>query len=411
MTYPYTNIYHVFPRSFSSSHSLQEAIERANYMGFDMIYFNPFFRTGRSESIYSIFDYYDFDKFSFDSDTTPEQQIAALINACRANRMCPIIDLVINHTAIDSPLLQKHPAFYCREHGNVKLAAGRTPSETVTWYDLAQLDYENLQSGLWEYMLAVCKHYIQLGFRGFRCDAADQVPLPFWMWLIREVRRTDPDIIFIGEAYLCSLNTRIGLAYAGFDYIYNSAKWWDYQSDWLPNEYNTTCKYISSISFPDSHDTRRLMDEMGGDVKRFLQHLYFTAFWAQGFEIMAGTEFGAEEQLNCVTTRRSHPKRWKYDFTEHIKEVIKLRNLVFSNYPYKEIQTVICKDSRVEIVKAPGSLDRDSGKLMIALDFVDREVSIRKQFFDHYNKYTFNCIDPRPSFSAHPIHGDLQGER
>ena len=89
-------------------------------------------------------------------------------------------------------------------------------------------------------MLRLCKYYIDLGFRGFRCDAADQVPSNFWAWLILKIRSIDSGVIFIGEAFLCSLSTRKNLATAGFNYIYNSAKWWDYKSDWLLNEYKNT---------------------------------------------------------------------------------------------------------------------------------------------------------------------------
>lgn len=383
------NIYNIFPRAVENNKALFSSIERARYMGFDTIYFNPFFKTGKSGSIYSIADYYSFDRSAFDEDKEPEQQVKDITAICNKNRLRPIIDLVINHTSIDSELVKNKPEFYCYENGKIKLASGRDTEQRIIWYDSAQLDYYNIQSGLWEYILDVCKYYISLGFRGFRCDAADQVNLAFWIWLIREVKKAEPDILFIGEAYLCPMNTRIGLAYAGFDYIYNSAKWWDYKSDWLLNEYNSTCKYIDSISFPDNHDTRRLMDETAGNVRHFLKHLYFTAFWSQGFEITMGTEFGACKQLDCVKTRRCHQEAQQYDFTEHIKEAIEIRSLVFSKYDDNEPQNCIFNKASVQILKK-------SCGFIVDLDNV--EVHVWENIPNHSKKYIFNCRDAKPEF-------------
>lgn len=386
MNIEYINIYNVFLRSVENGKLLQLTIERAKHMGFDAIYFNPFFKTGESKSIYSIADYYSFDELSFDKGAEPEQQVKDIIALCNKNSLRPIIDLVINHTAIDSELIKSNPDFYCYENGNVKLASGRDASQCVVWKDLGQLDYGNPQSGLWDYMLKVCNYYISLGFRGFRCDAADQVAPEFWTWLIHELRKTDYDILFIGEAFLCSTDTRIDLAYTGFEYIYNSAKWWDYKSEWLLNEYNSTCKHIPSISFPDNHDTRRLMDEVDGDVKLFLQRLYFTAFWSQGFEITVGTEFGAYNQLNCVTTRRSHQEERQFDFTEHIKEALKIRRSVFTRYDSNELQQIFYKEDSIQIAK---------GACGFTVNFRTNEVNVWEHLTDYSNVYTFNCIDSK----------------
>lgn len=383
----YINIYNIFLRSVKDKKALQLSIERAKYMGFDTIYFNPFFKTGKSKSIYSISNYYKFDELSFDSSPELVLQVKDIIKICNKNSIRPIIDLVINHTAIDSNLLKSNPNFYYYEGGKVKIASGRNVEQDIKWYDLAQLDYSHIDSGLWEYMLRLCKYYIDLGFRGFRCDAADQVPSNFWAWLILKIRSIDSGVIFIGEAFLCSLSTRKNLATAGFNYIYNSAKWWDYKSDWLLNEYNAICKYIHSISFPDNHDTRRLMDELGGNINLFLLHLYFTAFWSEGFEITRGTEFGESSQLDCVTTRRFQQEKKQYDFTEHIKEILRIRRLLFKNYKNNDPQQILCKGDSVEILKKFCS---------VKIKLHTSEVIVTKSLNDFYNIYLFNCIDPKP---------------
>ena len=58
------------------------------------------------------------------------------------------------------------------------------------------------------------------------------------------------------------LSAEIGLAEAGFDYLYNSVKWWDFESPWLLEQYEAYRHIAPSIGFPESHDTKRLVTEL-----------------------------------------------------------------------------------------------------------------------------------------------------
>ena len=394
------NIYNVFPRYVKNNKEMYEMIVGAKDMGFDSVYFNPFFRTGESKNIYAIADYYQFDELSFDNDKNMDMQVKEWITVCNKNGMRPIVDLVVNHTAVDSELVKIHPDFYCYENSRIKTPTGRDIGKTLIWHDSAQLDYTNIQSGLWDYMLDVCKFYIQLGFRGFRCDAADQINLAFWMWLVREIKKIDEDILFIGEAYLCPENTRIGLAYAGFDYLYNSSKWWDYKSEWLLAEQELFSKYIKSISFPDNHDSIRLMSETCGNMALFLMRLYFTAFWSYGFEITIGMEFGEFVQLDNVETQRSlcfsENRTDRYNFTRHIKEIIKVRKEVMEgqNWETKDCaRKTDVKDSFVRVYF-------ENMKYGFEMDFSNMSFTVRKQYDENnVRMWEFNCINPEPSIS------------
>ena len=45
------------------------------------------------------------------------------------------------------------------------------------------------------------RHWMTHGVRIFRVDNPHTKPVAFWEWLLREVRRTDPDVIFLAEAF------------------------------------------------------------------------------------------------------------------------------------------------------------------------------------------------------------------
>ena len=69
------------------------------------------------------------------------------------------------------------------------------------WGDLAELDYGRAEAraGLIEYWGRYLRHYVGLGVKGFRCDAAYQVPAEVWKSLIDSAREVDPEVTFCAE--------------------------------------------------------------------------------------------------------------------------------------------------------------------------------------------------------------------
>lgn len=64
------------------------------------------------------------------------------------------------------------------------------------------------------------------GVDGFRCDMAEMVPLAFWAWVIPEVKKVNPDLIFIGEAY-DPAKYQSFLTTGKFDYLYDKVGLYD----------------------------------------------------------------------------------------------------------------------------------------------------------------------------------------
>ncbi len=74
--------------------------------------------------------------------------------------------------------------------------------------------------------------------------------------------RRAPDLRFFAETLGCTADQVVALADAGFDYIFNSAKWWDFRAPWLLDQYERFRLIAPSIAFPESHDTERLAAEV-----------------------------------------------------------------------------------------------------------------------------------------------------
>jgi starch synthase (maltosyl-transferring) len=240
-----------------------------------------------------------------------------------------MIDLVINHCAKDSRLVHEHPDWFVRDGNEVASAfCVESNGNRVVWHDLAQFDHRGSpdRAGLLAYCIEMVEYLIDLGFRGFRCDAAYQIPKPVWEHLITHIRKAHPDVVFVAETLGCSPEQTRETAAAGFDAIFNSSKWWDFEGGWLLEQYDQTRRLVPSISFPESHDTERLFHESGGNPNAMRQRYLFAALFSAGVMIPIGFEHGFRRRLDVVDTR---PEDWEgtnLDLTEFIAEVNRIKD-------------------------------------------------------------------------------------
>ncbi|RMD54051.1 MAG: alpha-amylase, partial [Nitrospirae bacterium] len=295
-------IYNLFPLLAGPFTKWEKHIKRAANMGFNWIFVNPIQKPGFSGSLYSISDYFDFNPLLIDEDSklSPKEQVKSAIKSAKTLGMNMMIDLVINHAAFDSPLTKEHPEWFMWENGKLVHPSCKDNGRTVVWGDLVKFDHRHTKDseGLFKFFLKVVTFMMDLGFKGFRCDAAYQVPRNIWRRLIKEAKKLDPEVLFFAETLGCTADQTRRTAEAGFDYIFNSSKWWDFNSPWLMEQYNLTREIAPSISFPESHDTPRLCEELNGNVRGLKQRYFFAALFSAGVMMPIGFEYGFRKKLH-----------------------------------------------------------------------------------------------------------------
>ncbi len=317
-------IYNLFPLLAGPFDQWQPHLVRAAEMGFDWIFVNPIQKLGRSGSLYSIQDYFALNpSLCTRGKQSPEDQARAMIAQAERLGLRMMIDLVINHCAYDSPLLKLHPEWFVKEHGRIAHPSCAHDGEKVVWRDLARFDhrYGGDSEGFYRYCREIVDYLLGLGFSGFRCDAAYQIPAAFWHRLIEDVKKIRPDAVFVAETLGCSADETRQTAKAGFDAIFNSSKWWDFDSPWLLEQYQLTRDTVPSISFPESHDTPRLYAETHGNVDALKQRYLFSALFSSGVMMPMGYEFGFSKPLHVVTTTPADWEHTPVDVTAYIREV------------------------------------------------------------------------------------------
>lgn len=305
-------IYNLFPLLVGTLPRWKPHLERAAAMGFTWIFVNPFHESGYSRSLYSVKDYYRLDPRLQDGTGRPaEEQLQDMLHGAGGLGLAVMMDLVINHTALDSPLIREHPGWFRRnERGKVVHPGAMRGKRRVVWRDLAEVDNAGSpdREALWAYWRKLALYYAGLGFRGFRCDAAYQVPAALWRDLIGTVKARHPEVLFFAETLGCTPEQTLETAGAGFDFIFNSSKWWDFHEPWCLEQYAATAPVIPSISFPESHDTPRLAAELNGDRHAVLQRYAFAATFSTGVMMPIGFEYGFHKRLHVVKTT---PADWE----------------------------------------------------------------------------------------------------
>ncbi|RQO72092.1 alpha-amylase [Pedobacter sp. KBW06] len=149
------------------------------------------------------------------------------------------------------------------------------------WYETVKLnygvDYANGEKKyfepippVWTKMRDILVYWAGKGVDGFRCDMAEMVPVAFWVWVIPEVKKQYPDLIFIGEAYNPAVYKEY--LYTGhFDYLYDKVGLYDGLKKLIRNEPGASIKDISKVwqvesagfgdkmlRFLENHDEERI---------------------------------------------------------------------------------------------------------------------------------------------------------
>ena len=229
--------YEIFVGSFSDSDGdgvgdLKGILNRMDYLndgdpasgrslGVEGIWLTPIF-SSPSYHKYDVADYY-----KIDEEFGSEEDLKALIEACRERNVKLILDLPINHTGrlnrwfneflsarrdgrTDDPKYD----FYCSaEEGSLPAGRRFSPISGTPYYyecnfsdDMPELNFDN--EDVRKTVLDVAKHYLDLGVDGFRFDAAKYMYFgnnaqseEFWLWYMNELRALKPDVYAVAEVW------------------------------------------------------------------------------------------------------------------------------------------------------------------------------------------------------------------
>jgi starch synthase (maltosyl-transferring) len=409
-------IYNLFPLLAGTFEDWEKHLLRASQMGFNWIFVNPVQLPGSSGSLYAIADYFAFNPLFVDAESarTPREQLAGATKTAAQMGLRMMIDLVINHCSVDSDVLRSHPEWFVWESPRrVVHPSCDEDGKRVVWKDLAMFDHRRTRDreGLYRFFLSAVKFLIALGFEGFRCDAAYQVPRNLWERLIREARKDHPEVRFFAETLGCQPEQTRDTARAGFDYIFNSSKWWDFHSTWLMKQYVLTREIAPSIGFPESHDTVRLSEELHGSIDGLKQRYLFTALFSAGVMMPMGFEFGFRKKLHVVKTRVEDWEETGVDLTAFITSVneIKAKYAVFQEEASTEVHQ--CNNPNVLLMWKGSTQTKQEALLILNEDISNKQTFYAENLYEYVqSREPLGDVSPeyRLDYIPTPFHYDLR---
>ncbi|MBF6467724.1 DUF3416 domain-containing protein [Nocardia beijingensis] len=153
-------------------------------------------------------------------DLGTEADFAEFVRKARELGLEVALDLALQ-CAPDHPWVQAHPEWFTTLPDGTIAFAENPPKK---YQDIYPVNFDNDPDGLYAEVLRVVRHWIGLGVTVFRVDNPHTKPADFWEWLIANVWRTDPDVIFLSEAFTRPARL-YGLARRGFSQSYTYFTW------------------------------------------------------------------------------------------------------------------------------------------------------------------------------------------
>ncbi|WP_268800938.1 alpha-1,4-glucan--maltose-1-phosphate maltosyltransferase [Pseudomonas huanghezhanensis] len=213
--------YELFPRSITDDKArhgtfkdVHSRLPMVRDMGFDVLYFPPIHPIGRAHrkgpnnslqagpddpgSPYAIGSA-DGGHEAIHPQLGTREDFRELVAAAAEHGLEIALDFAIQCSQ-DHPWLQQHPGWFSwRPDGTIRYAE----NPPKKYQDIVNVDFyaPDAVPGLWLELRDVVLGWVEEGVKIFRVDNPHTKPLPFWQWMIADIRSQHPDVMFLAEAF------------------------------------------------------------------------------------------------------------------------------------------------------------------------------------------------------------------
>ena len=260
-----------------------------------------------------------------------------LIAAAKAHGIDIALDIAFQCSP-DHPYVRQHPEWFRRRPDGTIQYAENPPKK---YEDILPLDFETPQwRELWEELKRVVVFWIEHGVRVFRIDNPHTKALPFWEWMISQVKDEYPDVLFLAEAFTRP-KLMNGLAKRGFSQSYTYFTWRNYQDQELTSYFSGLAGSRERANIfgpnlwpkPNTPDILPEFLQVGGR-SAFMMRFILAATLGANYGIYgpsfehcenAAKERGSEEYLN---SEKYELKHWDFGSANNRAPVGSLKNFI-----------------------------------------------------------------------------------
>ena len=350
--------YEMFPRSAGTDPTRSATFAEAEVrlpaiadMGFDVVYLTPIhpigraFRKGKNNTLeagpedpgvpYGIgSDEGGHDAIEPGLGTL--EDFRAFVDRAEALGMEVALDVAFQASP-DHPWAKEHPEWFTiRPDGSIRYAE----NPPKKYQDIYPINFDSTGwRELWLELRRVILFWVEQGVKTFRVDNPHTKPTVFWEWLIADVQRTHPEVIFLSEAFTRPKVMK-SLAKAGFTQSYTYFTWRNFKAEL--EEYFTELtqsemkEYYRGNLFPNTHDILPFILQEGGRPAfkmRFALAATLSSVYGiySSYELCENTPVpGREEYLN---SEKYEYKVWDWDRPGNIIPYITRINAIRREHP------------------------------------------------------------------------------
>ncbi|SNX56167.1 alpha-1,4-glucan:maltose-1-phosphate maltosyltransferase [Streptomyces sp. TLI_55] len=237
----------------------------------------------------------------------------------------------------DHPWVQKHPEwFHHRPDGTIAYAE----NPPKKYQDIYPIAFDADLDGLVAETERVLRHWMDHGVRIFRVDNPHTKPVVFWQKVIADINATDPDVIFLAEAFTrpAMMHT---LGQIGFQQSYTYFTWRNTKqelTEYLTELSGEAAAYMRPNFFANTPDILHAYLQHGGrpafEVRAVLAAT-LSPTWGiySGYELCENTPLrqGSEEYLNSEKYQL-RPRDWETE-KDNITPLVTRLNEIRRRHP------------------------------------------------------------------------------
>ncbi len=349
----YSTWYEMFPRSAGTLQDCESWLPYVASMGFDVLYFPPIhpigvkFRKGKNNSTtpqpgdvgspWAIGSLEGGHK-SIHPELGTLTDFRRLMAKAKDFGIEIALDLAYQCSA-DHPYVHHHPEWFrARPDGTIQYAE----NPPKKYQDIYPFDFETEHwPDLWDELKSIVEFWIAEGVHIFRVDNPHTKSFSFWEWLIGEIKRDHPKVLFLSEAFTRP-RVMYRLAKLGFSQSYTYFAWRNTKRELTDYFRELTTQPVSQYFrpnlWPNTPDILTAFLQAGGRPA-FMIRLILAAtlgasygIYGPAFELGEATPFkpGSEEYLN---SEKYELKHWNIDSPSSLRDLIARVNTIRRENP------------------------------------------------------------------------------
>ncbi|MEJ1221362.1 alpha-1,4-glucan--maltose-1-phosphate maltosyltransferase [Sediminicola sp. 1XM1-17] len=229
--------------------------------------------------------------------------------------------------APDHPYITDHPEWFRKRPDGTMQYAENPPKK---YQDIVNFYFETkAYKELWEELLSVTLHWVNCGINIFRVDNPHTKPYYFWAWLIAEVKKKHPDVLFLAEAF-SRPKVMQQLAKQGFSQSYSYFTWrvdkgelMEYMTELTQSEMK---EYYRPNFWPNTPDINPYHLQGANETMHLIRYVLAAALcgnlgiYGPIFEYMVSDAIpGKEEYINCEKYEIRH---WDWNIQNKLTYLI-----------------------------------------------------------------------------------------